>query len=109
MVFSLNGAEFSLVEVLVWLIVAAICGAIGELLVGYSPGGLIGSIAVGLIGALVGSWLARTFGLPSFITFTYQDTTIEVLWTIIGAALFVGILSLLRGGPRRYSRRYRRT
>jgi uncharacterized membrane protein YeaQ/YmgE (transglycosylase-associated protein family) len=109
MVFSLNGTEFSIIEILVWLIVAAICGAIGELLVGYSPGGLVGSIAVGLIGALVGSWLARALDLPSFITFTYEGITIEVLWTIIGAALFVGILSLLRGGPRRYSRRYRRT
>lgn len=106
MVFSLNGTEFSLVEVLVWLLVAAICGALGEVLVGYSPGGLVGSIAVGLIGALVGSWLARSFSLPSFITFSYGGTSIEVLWTIIGAAIFVGILSLLRGGPRRrYSRR----
>jgi len=108
MVFSLNGTEFSLVEVLVWLLVAAICGAIGELLVGYSPGGLVGSIAVGLIGALVGSWLARALALPSFITFTYQGTTIEILWTVIGAAIFVGLLSLIRGGPRRYTRRYAR-
>jgi uncharacterized membrane protein YeaQ/YmgE (transglycosylase-associated protein family) len=105
--FSLNGTEFTLVEALVWLIVAAICGAIGSALVGYSPGGLIVSIAIGLVGAVIGSWLARQLGLPSVLQFSYDGTTIELLWTILGATLFVGLLSLLRWGPRRtYRRRY---
>ena len=36
---------FTLVELIVWLIVGAIVGAIGAAAVGYSPGGLIGSIS----------------------------------------------------------------
>jgi uncharacterized membrane protein YeaQ/YmgE (transglycosylase-associated protein family) len=103
--FAINGVEFSLVEIIVWLIVAAICGAIGEALVGYSPGGLLASIGIGLVGAFLGSWLARALGFPALLTFTFGDVAIELVWTIIGAALLVGIVALIRR-PRRYRRRY---
>jgi uncharacterized membrane protein YeaQ/YmgE (transglycosylase-associated protein family) len=103
--FAINGIEFSLVEVLIWLVVALICGAIAEAIVGYSPGGLIASTAIGLVGAFVGSWLARNIGLPALLTFTFGDVQIELLWTILGATLLVGLLALVRRGTRR---RYRR-
>lgn len=104
--FAINGAEFSLVELLVWLLIAGICGAIGEALVGFSPGGLLAAIAVGLVGAFIGSWIASAFGLPALLTLTFGDVQIELIWTIVGSALFVALLALIRG-PRR--RRYRRT
>jgi uncharacterized membrane protein YeaQ/YmgE (transglycosylase-associated protein family) len=102
--FSLNGTEFKLVEAIVWVIVAAICGSVGSALIGYSPGGLLASIAVGLLGAVLGAWVARQLGLPSVLVFSYAGTSIELLWTILGSAILVGILSLLRG-PRRVYRR----
>lgn len=103
--FAINGIEFSLIEALVWLIVAAICGAIGSAIVGYSPGGLLASIGVGLVGAFIGTWLARALGLPALLTFSFNDVRIELIWTILGAVLLVGIVSLLRrGGRRRYRR-----
>jgi uncharacterized membrane protein YeaQ/YmgE (transglycosylase-associated protein family) len=101
---AINGNEFGLVELIVWVIVGAICGAIGEAIVGYSPGGLLMSVFIGLVGALLGSWLARQLGLPSLLTFSFGGTTIELLWTILGAALLVLLVSLLRR-PRRYTRR----
>lgn len=105
--FAVNGIEFTLVEALIWLIVAAICGGIGSALVGYSPGGLFASIAVGLVGAVIGSWLARQVGLSDPITFSFNGVTIGLLWTIVGAAIFVGLLSLVRRVPRGgYRRRY---
>jgi uncharacterized membrane protein YeaQ/YmgE (transglycosylase-associated protein family) len=103
--FALNGTEFTLAEALVWLIVAALCGAIGSALVGYSPGGLLVSVAVGLVGAVVGSWLARQLGLPQVLVFSYNGASIELLWTILGATLLVGLISLIRWGPRRVHRR----
>jgi uncharacterized membrane protein YeaQ/YmgE (transglycosylase-associated protein family) len=104
--FAINGIEFSLIEVLVWAVVALICAAIAEAIIGYSPGGLFASIAIGLVGAFVGSWVARNIGLPPLLTFTFGDVRIELLWTILGATLLVGTLALLRRGTRR---RYRRT
>ncbi len=102
--FAINGVTFSLVEILVWLLVAAICGAIAEALVGFSPGGLLASIAIGLVGAFIGTWLAATLGLPPLLTLTFGDVRVELVWTIVGAALLVGILSLIRRPRRRYRR-----
>ncbi len=102
--FAINGVTFSLVEILVWLVVAAICGAIAEALVGFSPGGLLASIAIGLVGAFIGTWLAATLGLPALFTLTFGDVQVELIWTILGAALLVGLLALLRRPRRRYRR-----
>jgi uncharacterized membrane protein YeaQ/YmgE (transglycosylase-associated protein family) len=105
-VFAINGVEFTLIEILVWLVVAAICGAIGSAIVGYSPGGLLASIGVGLVGAFIGTWVARALGLPALLTLTFGDVQIELVWTILGAVILVGLISLLRRGS--YGRRYRR-
>jgi uncharacterized membrane protein YeaQ/YmgE (transglycosylase-associated protein family) len=104
-VFAINGVTFSLVEILVWLVVAAICGGIGSAIVGYSPGGLLASIGVGLVGAFIGTWLARAIGLPELLTLTFGDVRIELVWTILGAVILVGLISMMRRGS---YRRYRR-
>jgi uncharacterized membrane protein YeaQ/YmgE (transglycosylase-associated protein family) len=103
--FAINGIEFTLVEAIVWLIVAAICGAVGSAIVGYSAGGLLASIGVGLIGAMIGTWIARAMGLPALLTFTYGGVTIDLLWTILGSVILVALVSLLRSSGRG---RYRR-
>jgi uncharacterized membrane protein YeaQ/YmgE (transglycosylase-associated protein family) len=84
----------SLVSFLLLLLVAAVCGAIGQALVGYSVGGCVTSIIVGFIGALFGSWLAGQLGLPEPLVLNIGGETFPVLWSIIGSALLVGILSL---------------
>ena len=53
-----------LIPLLLLLLIAGICGAIGQAIGGYSHGGCLVSIALGFIGALLGSWLARQLGLP---------------------------------------------
>ena len=57
----------TVLDFLVLLVVASICGAIGQALVGYSVGGCLVSSVVGFIGALIGGWLGRTFGLPEIL------------------------------------------
>ena len=84
------------------MIVGAIVGAIGAAVVGYSPGGLIRSIAVGLLGAVLGTWLAHQLGLPALLTLSYGGTTMALLWAIVGAAILVFLLSLTRRTPRRF-------
>jgi uncharacterized membrane protein YeaQ/YmgE (transglycosylase-associated protein family) len=85
----------SVLNFLLLLLVAAICGSIGQALVGYSIGGCITSTIVGFIGALLGTWLAGQLGLPEPLRITIGSETFPVLWSIIGSALFVAILSLL--------------
>ena len=81
---------------LLLLLVSGICGAIGQAIAGYSRGGCLVSIALGFIGALLGVWLANLLGLPRAIAVSIGGESFPVLWSIIGAALFVALLGLFR-------------
>ncbi len=85
----------SLLEIIILLLIAGICGSIGRALVGFSRGGCIISIIVGFIGALLGSWIARQASLPDFFILNIGGTDFPVVWSIIGSALFVGVLNIL--------------
>jgi len=82
-------------EFLVLLLVAGICGAIAQALVGGSRGGCLVSIALGFIGALLGTWLARAAGLPEVLTVDIGGRPFPIVWSIIGGALFAAVLALL--------------
>ncbi|QQS35792.1 MAG: GlsB/YeaQ/YmgE family stress response membrane protein [Ignavibacteriales bacterium] len=90
----------SLFQILILLLIAGICGSIARSLVGFSKGGCILSIAVGFIGALIGNWLAREMNLPDFLTLNIGGTSFPVVWAIVGAVLFSGILSALTSGKK---------
>lgn len=81
---------------LVLLVIAAICGAIGQSLAGYSVGGCFVSIVVGFIGAYLGMWLAGKMGLPELFAITIDGKPFPIVWAIIGSAVFTLIIALLR-------------
>ena len=90
----------TIVELLVLLLIAGICGAAGKAIVGWFPGGFLASIGVGFVGALVGTWLARLVGLPELFAVHVGGTTFPIVWSIMGSALFVGVISLVAGRRR---------
>jgi uncharacterized membrane protein YeaQ/YmgE (transglycosylase-associated protein family) len=85
----------TILDLIVLLVVAGICGGLAQSIVGYSHGGCLVSIVLGFIGALLGTWLARLLALPELFTLVVGGQSFPVIWSIIGAALFVAILSLL--------------
>ena len=85
----------TLFSLLILLAVAGICGAIGQAIAGYSRGGCLVSIVLGFIGALLGMWIARTLNLPEVFAMRIGGQQFPIVWSIIGAALFVALLSLL--------------
>jgi uncharacterized membrane protein YeaQ/YmgE (transglycosylase-associated protein family) len=85
----------SILGFLLLLLIAGVCGAIGQAVFGFSRSGCLVSIALGFIGALVGMFLQRTFQLPELLPITVGDVSFPVVWSIIGAALFVAVISLL--------------
>lgn len=87
----------TLIEFLVLLLVAGICGSLAQALVGYSHGGCLVSIVLGFIGALLGGWLERSLGLPELFVVQIGGRPFPVVWSVIGAALFVAVLALLTG------------
>ncbi len=89
--------QLSVLGLLVLLLVAAVCGAIGRAIAGGTRGGFLVSLAVGFIGALLGTWLAREMRLPELFVVTIDRHPFPVLWSIIGAALFVALVHLFSG------------
>ncbi|MBD3375235.1 GlsB/YeaQ/YmgE family stress response membrane protein [candidate division KSB1 bacterium] len=87
----------SLIGLLILLLVAAILGSIGASLAGHSSGGCLTSIALGFIGALLGSYISQAVGIRDVLYFH----GIPIIWSIIGSAIFVALLNLLSGGKRR--------
>jgi uncharacterized membrane protein YeaQ/YmgE (transglycosylase-associated protein family) len=86
----------TLIGLLVLLLIAAICGGIGQSLAGYSLGGCLVSIIVGFIGAYIGLWIAGKMDLPKVFVITIDHRPFPVLWAIIGSAVFTLIMALLR-------------
>ncbi len=85
----------TLIDLLVLLLVAGLCGSLGQAISGFSRGGCLVSIALGFIGALLGMWLARNLGLPELFAVNIGGTRFPIIWSIIGSALFVAIISLI--------------
>lgn len=93
----------TLMGFIVLLIIAAICGSIGQALAGYDLGGCLVSIVVGFIGAYLGQWLAAKMGLPAIFAISIQGKPFPIVWAVIGSAIFTLIVALLRRafvGPR---------
>jgi uncharacterized membrane protein YeaQ/YmgE (transglycosylase-associated protein family) len=84
----------TIIDFLLLLLVAAICGAIAQAIVGISLGGCLVSAGVGFVGALVGMWLARSLGLPELLMVQVGGESFPVMWSVIGAALLLVVISL---------------
>ena len=76
------------------IVIAAVCGAIGRAIAGDIRGGFIVSTALGFIGALLGPWLAARLKLPEPLVVHISGHPFGILWSIIGAAVFVAIIHL---------------
>ena len=85
----------TILEFLLLLLLAGVAGGIGRALVGFSRGGCLVSIGVGFVGALLGTWLARLLDLPLILSIDLGSTGFPLVWSILGAALFVALLSLI--------------
>lgn len=90
----------TLPTLIVLIVIAFICGAVGKALAGGARGGMITSIALGFIGAIVGPWLARELNLSEPLTLHLSGQAFPIVWSIVGAALVVGLLHLLSPGRR---------
>ena len=86
----------TLLGFLILLLIAAVCGGIGQTLAGYDLGGCLVTIVVGFIGAYIGLYVAGKMGLPHLFEITIEGRPFPVLWAIIGAAIFTLIMALLR-------------
>ena len=93
--------SMTLIDFLLLLLVAGVCGAIGQAITGYSRGGCLVSIVLGFIGAFIGVWLAGKLALPEIYVLRIGTTSFPIIWSIIGATLFVAVVGLITSPRRR--------
>lgn len=91
----------SLTGFVILLVIAGVCGAIGRAIAGDIRGGIIVSIALGFIGAFLGVWLAGVLHLPELFVIQVEGHPFPIVWSVIGAAVFVALLSIFTRRPRR--------
>lgn len=87
----------NIVNILLLLGIAGICGGIAQAIVGFTWGGCFTSIVLGFIGAFLGWWIADILDLPLFYQIVIQGRSYPVVWSIIGGMVFVTILDIVSG------------
>lgn len=87
-------------NIILLLIIAAICGGIGQSIAGYSLGGCLITTVVGFIGALIGKWMAAKLGLTFILPIEINGETFPIIWSILGSALFAVTIGVITRGKR---------
>jgi len=85
----------TILEFLLLLLIAGICGSLGQAIAGYSRGGCLVSIVVGFIGALLGSWLSVQLNMPELFHINVGGNDFPIIWSIIGSVIFVVLVGML--------------
>lgn len=91
----------TLLEFIVYLVIAGVCGAIARAFVGGTGGGFIISILLGFLGAFVGTWLARVLHLPVLVLVSIGGHPFPIVWSVIGGMILAALAHGLTR-PRRY-------
>ncbi|MFC5956172.1 GlsB/YeaQ/YmgE family stress response membrane protein [Streptomyces pratens] len=89
--------------IIAWIIIGLLAGAIAKALMpGKDPGGIIITMLIGIVGALLGGWLGKViFGVDSIDGFFDLSTWIAA---IIGSLILLALYRLVVGNRR--SRRH---
>jgi uncharacterized membrane protein YeaQ/YmgE (transglycosylase-associated protein family) len=78
-----------------WIIFGLIVGAIAKLVMpGRDPGGIIVTMAIGIVGALLGGWIGRAAGWYG------PNDGAGFLMSLLGAILLLAMYRLAVGGRR---------
>ena len=81
-------------DILLILVISAICGAIAGAITGAKQSGCWANVGVGLMGSIVGFFLQRMLDLPSVMDLHIGRGRFPVVWTIIGSIVFIVISQL---------------
>ena len=90
-----------LLELLILLIIAGLCGAIAEWIIGFSPGGLLVSIINGVVGAYIGSWIGNLIPIELPLRIEVGAISFNLIWAVLGSLLLLLLLRTLRGTGQR--------
>ena len=78
-------------NIIVWIVLGLIAGFIASKIVNRSGEGLLLDIVLGIVGALVGGWLFRAFGMHGVTGLNLYSLVVAV----VGAIVFLVVYHLL--------------
>jgi uncharacterized membrane protein YeaQ/YmgE (transglycosylase-associated protein family) len=84
-----------LIEFAVLLAIAGVCGYAASQLMGAKRVNVVMLVALGLVGAFVGKFIAAFFHLPLIGTIHLAGNSFPVLWAMLGAVVVVGLVSAM--------------
>ena len=87
-----------LLQLSILLVIAGICAAIAQWVVGFSPGGFMVSIIIGVVGAYLGTSLANILRIPEILPIHVGLVSFDLLWAVFGSLLLLLLLYLIRYG-----------
>jgi len=77
--------------IIVWLIIGAIAGWLGGIILKGGGFGLIGNIVVGIIGAVIGGWLAGVLGVS-----IGSGLVASIIMATIGAVILILLVRMFK-------------
>ena len=81
--------------ILAWIVVGVIAGWLGKMVVpGEGPGGVIGDLVVGIVGAVIGGWIWNYFGHVGATGINLPS----ILVAFVGAVVLLLIVRLFTRG-----------
>src|SRR5262245_34015256 len=94
--FAITFRFMSTGQLIAYVVIAVLCGFVGQRLAGRWVGGFVVSLVVGLIGCMLGSYLAARLHAPEPLRLRVGDQSIPFLWAIIGATLVTLTVSFVQ-------------
>lgn len=84
-------------DILVWIAFGLVVGVVAKFIMpGRDPGGIILTILLGIVGAMLGGWLGRTLGL-------YQTgEAAGFIMAVVGAVVVLALYRLFASGRSRF-------
>ena len=85
-------------DVLIWIVFGLVVGVVAKFVMpGRDPGGMIVTIALGIVGALLGGWIGRALGV-------YQPgQPAGFIMAVIGAIVVLAVYRLAFSGHTRHA------
>ncbi len=85
-----------MIDIIAWVVLGLIAGAIAKAIYpGHQGGGILATIVLGILGALVGGWLGRVLFGTSGGAAAGALTIPSILFAVLGAIVIIFIWGLL--------------
>jgi uncharacterized membrane protein YeaQ/YmgE (transglycosylase-associated protein family) len=77
-------------DILLWLVFGLVVGIVAKLIMpGNDPGGIVLTMGLGIVGAMLGGWIGRVMGLYR------EGDAAGFIMAVVGAVVILGIYRLV--------------